>query len=121
MAALQPCVPLILTFQANNITSHSKRAVASATILAGGGIGGILSGTVFMSSESPHYTVCVPGVFLTDSANKETKTGVWFTFACSIVSICLIIILDVYLWRRNKAARAGLLVNEGMPGWMYTL
>ncbi|OBS15998.1 hypothetical protein FPOA_13273 [Fusarium poae] len=104
MGALQPCVPLILTFQANNITSHSKRAVASATCLIGGDIGGILAGVAFMARESPYY-----------------KTGVWVTFACLMTSVCLIIFLDICLWRRNKAAREGRRVNEGMSDWMYTL
>lgn len=54
---LQFCVPGVLTFQANNITSHSKRAVASATCLIGGGVGGIIASTAFMAKESPHYTV----------------------------------------------------------------
>ncbi|KAJ0303781.1 hypothetical protein COL516b_006218 [Colletotrichum fioriniae] len=101
---LQFCVPGVLTFQANNITSHSKRAVSSATCLIGGGLGGIIASTAFMSKESPHYT-----------------TGIWTTFAISMVSITMIIIMDIYLWRCNKAAKAGHRRNEGMEGWLYTL
>ncbi|KAF4470264.1 Major facilitator superfamily transporter [Fusarium albosuccineum] len=100
---LQFCVPGVLTFQANNVTSHSKRAVASATCLIGGGIGGIVAGCAYISKESPHYT-----------------TGVWTTFGISMASIALIVIMDLYFWRRNKAAQAGGM-NEGMAGWMYTL
>ncbi|KAH7176816.1 major facilitator superfamily domain-containing protein [Dactylonectria macrodidyma] len=101
---LQFCVPGVLTFQANNITSHSKRAVASATCLIGGGVGGIIAGVAYRAVESPHYT-----------------TGIWTTFAISMTSICVIGLLDLHLWRQNKAARAGQIVNEGMEGWMYTL
>ncbi|KAH6685013.1 major facilitator superfamily domain-containing protein [Plectosphaerella plurivora] len=101
---LQFCVPGVLTFQANNITSHSKRAVASATCLIGGGVGGIISSVAFMAKESPHYT-----------------TGVWVTFGISMTSICMIAIMDVYFWRLNKAVKAGTKVNEGMAGWLYTL
>ncbi|KAH6967852.1 major facilitator superfamily domain-containing protein [Ilyonectria sp. MPI-CAGE-AT-0026] len=101
---LQFCVPGVLTFQANNITSQSKRAVASATCLIGSGIGGIIAGTAFKSTESPLYT-----------------TGIWTTFAISMVSITIIGLTDLHLWRCNKAARAGHRVNEGMDGWMYTL
>jgi predicted MFS family arabinose efflux permease len=54
---LQFCVPGVLTYQANNIKSHSKRAVASATCLIGGGVGGIIASVAFMAEESPHYTV----------------------------------------------------------------
>ncbi|KAF4978624.1 hypothetical protein FZEAL_5027 [Fusarium zealandicum] len=100
---LQFCVPGVLTFQANNVTSHSKRAVAAATCLIGGGVGGIIAGCAYVSKESPHYT-----------------TGVWTTFAISMVSIVLIVIMDLYFLRRNRAAKAGGM-NEGMAGWMYTL
>jgi hypothetical protein len=54
---LQFCVPGVLTFQANNITQHSKRAVASATCLIGGGLGGIIASLAFTAKESPKYTV----------------------------------------------------------------
>jgi hypothetical protein len=54
---LQFCIPGVLTFQANNITTHSKRAVASATCLIGGGVGGVIASSAFKSSESPQYTV----------------------------------------------------------------
>ncbi|KAL3456990.1 major facilitator superfamily domain-containing protein [Aspergillus heterothallicus] len=101
---LQFCVPGVLTFQANNITSHSKRAVASATCLIGGGVGGIIASVAFVSSESPGYT-----------------TGIWVTFAISMLSIALTIILDLYLWRKNKAAKAGTAAIEGREGWLYTL
>ena len=54
---LQYCVPGVLTYQANNITRRSKRAVATATCMMGGGVGGIIAGVAFKSSESPKYTV----------------------------------------------------------------
>lgn len=57
IASQQSCVPAVLTFQSNNITSHSKRAVSSATCIIGGGVGGIIASVAFMSKESPHYTV----------------------------------------------------------------
>ncbi|KXJ87239.1 retrograde regulation protein 2 [Microdochium bolleyi] len=104
MGFLQFCVPGVLTFQANNITSHSKRAVASATCLIGGGLGGIIASLAFKSSESPKYT-----------------TGIFTTLGISLTSITLIIILDLHLWRCNKKAKAGERRNEGLEGWMYTL
>ncbi|KAH6985250.1 major facilitator superfamily domain-containing protein [Ilyonectria destructans] len=100
----QFCVPGVIVFQANNITSHSKRAVASATCLIGGGTGGIIASVAFMAKENPHYT-----------------TGVWVTCAISVISITLIVIMDIYFWRRNKAAKGGTHLNEDMEGWMYTL
>ncbi|KAK1454804.1 hypothetical protein CMEL01_03564 [Colletotrichum melonis] len=84
---LQFCVPGVLTFQANNITSHSKRAVSSATCLIGGGLGGIIASTAFMSKESPHYT-----------------TGIWTTFAISM--LCL-----SHAVSRKVSQRAGFLIQ----------
>ncbi|KAK2779892.1 hypothetical protein FQN53_001250 [Emmonsiellopsis sp. PD_33] len=100
---LQYCVPGVLTFQANNITSHSKRSVASATCIIGGGLGGIFASIAFKSSESPKYT-----------------TGIWVTFAVSIASIILILIMDVYFWKINKRAKKGDILIEGMAHWYYT-
>ncbi|KAF9885244.1 hypothetical protein FE257_000604 [Aspergillus nanangensis] len=101
---LQFCVPGVLTFQANNITSHSKRAVASAVCILGGGVGGVIAGVAFKSAESPKYT-----------------TGIFTTIGISILSIVLILIMDLYFWRCNKAAAAGTRRNENMEGWFYTL
>ncbi|KAL4866305.1 hypothetical protein BDV12DRAFT_187488 [Aspergillus spectabilis] len=98
---LQFCVPGVLTFQANNITSHSKRAVASAVCMMGGGVGGIVASCAFVARESPSYTV--------------------ITFALSMTSVAMIVILDIYLWRCNKAAKSGKMVIGGREGWLYTL
>lgn len=57
MGFLQYCIPGVLAFQANNITRHSKRAVATATCMMGGGVGGIIAGVAFKSNESPGYRV----------------------------------------------------------------
>ncbi|OCL01879.1 MFS general substrate transporter [Glonium stellatum] len=101
---LQYCIPGVLTFQANNIVSHSKRAVSSATCIIGGGVGGVLASVCFKSSESPKYT-----------------TGVFTTLAVSILSMACIAIMDIYFYRRNKAVKAGRKINEGLTDWFYTL
>ncbi|KAL4963498.1 major facilitator superfamily domain-containing protein [Aspergillus stella-maris] len=101
---LQYCIPGILAYQANNITSHSKRAVASATCLIGGGLGGIIASVTFKSEESPYYT-----------------TGIWVTFAISIVSVVMTVIMDVYFWKVNKKAKETGGRIEGMENWYYTL
>lgn len=48
---------VILAWQANNVTSTSKRAVASAITLIGSGLGGMCSGGAFKTSEAPLYEV----------------------------------------------------------------
>ncbi len=124
---LQFCIPGVLTFQANNITSHSKRSVAAATCMMGGGLGGILAGVSFKQIESPKYTVrisCFPSLQsrLWWACRKLTtmKTGIFVTLATSIVSIILILIMDFYFWRCNNKAKAGNHRIEGMMGWHYT-
>lgn len=54
---LQYCIPGVLSYQANNITSHSKRAVAAGTCMMGGGVGGIIASVAFNSKDSPGYKV----------------------------------------------------------------
>ncbi|XMA19635.1 hypothetical protein WAI453_012426 [Rhynchosporium graminicola] len=100
---LEYCIPGVLTLQANNITSQSKRGVAAATCMMGGGLGGIFASVAFKQTESPKYT-----------------TGVFVTLAASITSIILIGIMDFHFWRCNKKARAGTSKNEGMAGFLYT-
>ncbi|KAL3447212.1 major facilitator superfamily domain-containing protein [Aspergillus insuetus] len=104
VGALQFCIPGVLAYQANNIRSHSKRGVASATCLIGGGLGGIIASVSFKSSESPYYI-----------------TGIWVTFGITMVSICLTVIMDIYFWKVNKKARETGARIEGMENWYYTL
>ncbi|KAI9373442.1 major facilitator superfamily domain-containing protein [Aspergillus egyptiacus] len=101
---LQYCIPGVLAYQANNITTHSKRSVASATCLIGGGLGGIIASVAFKSDESPYYT-----------------TGIWVTFGISMVSIVLNCTMDFYFWKTNKKAKETGGRIEGMENWYYTL
>lgn len=100
---LQYCVPGVLSYQANNIVSHSKRSLAAATCMIGGGIGGIIASVAFKASESPDYT-----------------TGVFTTLAFTILSICCMSTMTFYFWRENKKIRAGEKTMHGMEGWLWT-
>lgn len=104
MGFLQFCIPGVLAYQANNITSHSKRAVASATCLIGGGVGGIIASVTFKSDESPYYT-----------------TGIWVTFGVTMISVLMTAMMDLYFWKKNKKARETGGQIEGMDNWYYTL
>ncbi|EAU83297.2 hypothetical protein CC1G_10738 [Coprinopsis cinerea okayama7 len=98
------CVPGVLAYNANNITSHSKRSVSTAIIIAFGGIGGIFATLVFRQQDSPQY---IPGI--------------WATMACQFAMLILLAINTFVFTRRNKAAREGKRVNEETPGFMYTI
>ena len=103
IAALQFCIPGVLSYQANNIVSHSKRSLAAATCMIGGGIGGIAASVAFKASERPAYT-----------------TGVYTTLAFTIFSICGMSVMTLHFRRVNKRIDAGTLVMHGQQGWRYT-
>lgn len=58
----QANVPSILAYQANNIRSQSKRAVAAAIVIGGGGVGGIFASLVYRQIDAPKY---MPGLAAT--------------------------------------------------------
>ena len=97
-------VPCVLTFQANNIRGQWKRALASATLVGAGGIGGIIGSTVFRSQDAPGY---IPGII-----------------TVIIASVLILLITGLMEWRfwvANKKARDEGLVIEGLQGFRYTL
>jgi hypothetical protein len=55
IAGAQSNVPACLTFGANNVRSHSKRAISSAIIVGMGGIGGIFASLVYRQVDAPRY------------------------------------------------------------------
>lgn len=98
------CVPATLAYNANNIVSYSKRSVSTATIIAFGGIGGIYATLVFRQVDFPSYL-----------------PGIWATTACQFLALVLLAVNTFILKRRNRLAREGKRVNEGIPGFMYTI
>ncbi|KAI9727814.1 MAG: hypothetical protein M1834_007961 [Cirrosporium novae-zelandiae] len=53
-------IPAAMTYQANNIRGHWKRAFCSASLVGFGGIGGIAGSLVFRSQDAPEY---YPGIY----------------------------------------------------------
>ncbi|KAF8070732.1 major facilitator superfamily domain-containing protein [Lyophyllum atratum] len=101
------CIPGILAYSSNNITSHTKRAVSTAMIISFGGIGGIFATTVFRQKDFPRY---LPGIYA--------------TIACQILLLLLLAITTIYFWKQNKrvcVARPGAPTVEGQPAFVYTL
>ncbi|KAK8046181.1 phthalate transporter [Apiospora saccharicola] len=58
--------PPVLTYQANNIRGHWKRAFCSATLVGAGGVGGIAGALVFRSQDQPNY---LPGIYASIACN----------------------------------------------------
>lgn len=96
-------MPCVLTYQANNIRGQWKRALASATLVGSGGIGGIIGSTVFRSQDNPEY---VPGIIATLIANGTI--------------ILVVLLLDWKFYRANKRAAAGGKPVAGLEGFRYT-
>ncbi|KAL2842029.1 phthalate transporter [Aspergillus pseudoustus] len=96
-------LPVILTWQANNIRGQWKRAFCSATLVGSGGVGGIIGSLVFRSQDSPAYH---PGIL-----------------ACLIAASLILVVtllLDWKFYRANKRAVQGGKPIEGLEGFLYT-
>lgn len=97
-------VPTILTYQANNIRGQWKRALASATLVGMGGVGGIVGSTIFREQDKPAYR---PGMY-----------------GCILASGLIVLItcgLTLKFHRANKRAASGGKAIEGLVGFRYTL
>ncbi|KAF9451973.1 MFS general substrate transporter [Macrolepiota fuliginosa MF-IS2] len=103
-AGTSGCVPSVLAYQANNIVSHSKRAVWTAVTVAFGGIGGIFATTVYRQKDFPRYL-----------------NGIWATIGCQVLIVVLCTALTLNYMAKNKRARDGKGANEGTPGFYYTI
>lgn len=93
-----------MTYQANNITGQWKRAFTSATMVASGGIGGILGTVVFRAQDAPQY-----------------RPGLYTCFTAAAVTFVSCCITQVYMWRMNRLQAKGKIIIEGVPGFRYTL
>ncbi|OAL32680.1 hypothetical protein AYO20_07838 [Fonsecaea nubica] len=97
-------IPAIFSYQHNNIVGQARRAIASAVMLAGAGIGGIIASNAFQQKDAPQYR---PGL--------DTIIAVQ---ALTIVLICK----NFFLYTRaNRKADRGEIIIEGRPGFRYTL
>ncbi|KAM4065031.1 major facilitator superfamily protein [Hirsutella rhossiliensis] len=95
--------PPVLTYQANNIRGHWKRAFCSASLIGMGGIGGIAGALVFRSQDAPKY---LPGIYA--------------SIACNICILVCVAGMSVWFWYQNKRAKQGLVILEGLKDFTYT-
>ncbi|KAF8653320.1 hypothetical protein AX16_004020 [Volvariella volvacea WC 439] len=94
----------ILAYSSNNIISQSKRTVTTAMVVSFGGVGGILATTVFRQVDFPNY---LPGILA--------------TIACQVILLGLLIVTTCYFWNQNQRVKAGTIILEERPGFLYTL
>ncbi|KZZ94246.1 Major facilitator superfamily domain, general substrate transporter [Moelleriella libera RCEF 2490] len=103
MAGASGNTPPVLTYQANNIRGHWKRAFCSATLIGFGGIGGIAGALVFRSQDQPKY---LPGIYA--------------SIACNVCLLLCVAGLSLWFWFANQRARRGVVVLEGLKDFTYT-
>lgn len=99
----QASIPLITSWSQTVIRSQSKRAVMSATVVAWGGIGGILASVSFQQKE----------------ALKGYPTGIWLTVGLCAFTAVGSVLLWVWFMAQNKKADRGQTVIEGDPDFRY--
>jgi nitrate/nitrite transporter NarK len=93
-----------MTYQANNVVGQWKRAFTSATIVAAGGIGGIIGTVVFRAEDAPEY-----------------RPGLYTCFTAAALKICSVVATTIYMWNMNRRQAAQKAIIEGVPGFRYTL
>jgi len=104
-AGATSAIPCVLAYSANNITSHTKRAVQSATIIASGGVGGIFATMVFRQKDYPKYV-----------------NGIWATIGLQILMVVLVGTTTLVFKRRNRLRREGKVGPlEGQQDFYYTI
>lgn len=89
-------VPTVMTYQANNIRGHWKRAFCSATLVGFGGIGGIAGSLVFRKKDEPHW-----------------YPGMTACLACAGLNVIIILVLTAQFKRQNAKADRGEIKIEG--------
>ncbi|OAG04596.1 MFS general substrate transporter [Paraphaeosphaeria sporulosa] len=96
-------IPTIYGYQHNNLTGQTKRALATAMLLMGGGCGGIAASFAFQSKDAPDY---IPGMIT--------------AITSQVVTVVLVSLNWLYFLHRNNKAEKGEVVLEQTPGFRYT-
>lgn len=94
----------LMTYQANNVVGQWRRAFTSATIVAMGGVGGVVGSLAFRHQDAPSY-----------------RPGLYTCFTAAALTIVSVATTSVYMFVKNKQQASGKIVIEGVPGFRYTL
>ena len=104
VAAGNTNVPTIITYMHNNIVGQTKRSVASAVLVGGSGISGIIAATIFRQQDSPGYKPALITVIIMNASSV------------------LIVAKNFWLYRRlNRKADRGEILIEGQEGFRLTV
>jgi len=104
LAGAQSNIPALLTYQANNVRSQSKRAFSTAFQVGFGGLGGIIVSLAYRGQDAPKYTL-----------------GITLTIVFQGVIVILVALNSMWFRYCNKQAQEGKRVIEGHPDFRYTI
>ncbi|KEF54183.1 uncharacterized protein A1O9_09978 [Exophiala aquamarina CBS 119918] len=99
-----PNLPAVITWQANNVRGQWKRSFCSASLIAMGGVGGIVGSVVYRAKDAPRY---LPGIYA--------------SIVCYVLTLIVSGMMMLYFSRVNKQADNGHRLIEGLEGFRYTL
>ncbi|ENH73635.1 hypothetical protein FOC1_g10002887 [Fusarium oxysporum f. sp. cubense race 1] len=95
-AGVNANLPIIMTYQANNIRGQWKRASCSAVLVGLGGVGGIAGSLIFRPSDAPYF-----------------RPGLWACISCSLAEILIVLIISIHFYFMNrKADRDGVVLED---------
>jgi len=106
-AGAQANIPTILAHQAINTRTYSKRAIAGATVLTLGGVGGLLGSALFPPQDAS-YT-----------------RGLSIAIGLQLLGAVAAIFVSSRMWKANEAAKKAQThvprLIEGLEGFQYSL
>jgi hypothetical protein len=82
---------------------NTKRALATAMLIGGGGCGGIIASNVFRQQDAPGY-----------------RPGMIAVITSQVITVILVSKNFLIFWLRNRKADRGEVVLEGVVGFRYT-
>jgi hypothetical protein len=97
-------VPASATYQGINIVGQWRRAFCNATLVAAGGIGGIIGTITFRQQDAPTY---IPGLAT--------------CFCGAGLTIVSVLATSTHHFIQNRRQAQGRIVIEGVEGFRYTL
>ncbi|MCJ1301813.1 hypothetical protein MMC08_004614 [Hypocenomyce scalaris] len=104
VAGITGNIPTNFGYQHNIMVGQSKRALVAASTTILGGLGGIISGNIFLAKDAPGYRPAL------------------ISCMCFQALTILLVIKNFFIFSRaNRKADRGEMIIEGQPGFRYTL
>ncbi|KAK6516709.1 hypothetical protein TWF506_006601 [Arthrobotrys conoides] len=97
-------LPLVFTYQSNNVRGQWKRAFSSTIMVSMAAVGGIIGSLVFRPQDAPSY-----------------RPGLYTCFTGAVLTLLLTSFFIIYFKRANKKADRGEKILEESESFRYTI